>query len=98
MNAQEEIKAKIQEQKKLLKGFNDVESEGLALSIMSEISKLERELHKLCSHANMKTEIKEEHTQDARKRKREIKTCPDCGFHADNIVWEEKVSDDAIWR
>lgn len=92
------FKAQIEEQKKLLAKFNDAESEGIALSIQSEISKLQRQLQKICPHPNLKIETKETHTHDARKQKREIKSCPDCKLQIDKIIWEEPVSDDAIWR
>lgn len=94
----QEIKAQIEEKRKLLRQFSGPESEGLVLSVQSSISKLERQLHKMCPHANLTIKTKETYTQDSRKQKREVKECPECGFYSDNIVEEEPVSDEAIWR
>ena len=53
---------------------------------------------KNCKH-EFETEIKETYTADARKIKKKITTCKhNCGYYKVEILEEQPVNDDAIWR
>ena len=50
-----------------------------------------------CQH-DWKERIVDGYTQDARRKKVRIRECPKCGARIEETIWEEEVSEEAIWR
>jgi hypothetical protein len=67
------------------------EMEGVELALASQ-------KFRMCKHI-LQSEEKETYTQDGRKKRIRITTCKNnCGYYKVETLFEEPVSDEAIWR